>query len=170
MRSSSTTGLGDSAGGVSGLYTSSTTGSGLGDSGGVGTSCNVWRLALVSPSGLSWAEIWNREILKLKSGLKVIKLVSWSTQLSMEFILLINVKMPTIVDILTFISRINTTSEYFKQENVLFFSILLSMSIWNFMLSWDEHEKSLINSGPGLRELGGGILISKLRFFWAPKT
>ena len=53
MRSSSTTGLGDSAGGVSGLYTSSTTGSGLGDSGGVGTSCNVWRLALVSPSGLS---------------------------------------------------------------------------------------------------------------------
>ena len=32
------------------------------------------------------------------------------------FILPINVKMPTIVGILTFISRINTTSERFKQE------------------------------------------------------
>ena len=38
------------------------------------------------------------------------------TQLSMNFILLINVKMPIIVGILTFVSRINTTSECFKQE------------------------------------------------------
>ena len=36
---------------------------------------------------------------------------SCSTHLSMELILLINVKMPTIVAILTFISRINTKSE-----------------------------------------------------------
>ena len=35
-------------------------------------------------------------------------------QLSMKFILLINVKMPTIVGILTFISRINTTPKSFK--------------------------------------------------------
>ena len=41
------------------------------------------------------------------------------------FIMLINVKMPTIVGILTFISMIN------------------------FMLSWVEHEKSFITSGPG---------------------
>ena len=34
-----------------------------------------------------------------------------STQLNMEFITLINVKTPTIVRILTFIRRINTTSE-----------------------------------------------------------
>ena len=33
------------------------------------------------------------------------------TQLSMKFFMLINVKMPTIVGILTFISKINTTSE-----------------------------------------------------------
>ena len=33
-----------------------------------------------------------------------------STQLSTKFILLINLKMPTIVGILTFISMINTTS------------------------------------------------------------
>ena len=42
-----------------------------------------------------------------KAGPEVIKLISCSTQLSMKFILLINVKMPTIVGILTFISRIN---------------------------------------------------------------
>ena len=39
---------------------------------------------------------------------------SYSTQLSTKFILLINVKMPTIVGILTFISMINTTSERLK--------------------------------------------------------
>ena len=39
---------------------------------------------------------------------KVIKLFSCSTQLSTKFILLINVKIPTIVGILTFISMINT--------------------------------------------------------------
>ena len=43
-------------------------------------------------------------------GPEVIKLFSYSTQLSMKFILLINVKMPTIVGILTCISMINTTS------------------------------------------------------------
>ena len=65
--------------------------------------------------------------LTLKTGPKVIKLFSCSTQLSMKFqlliptnekfialslsdvvfIMLINVKMPTIVGILTFVSRIN---------------------------------------------------------------
>ena len=39
----------------------------------------------------------------------------------MEFILLINVKMPTSVDILTFISRINTISEGFKARKVVIF-------------------------------------------------
>ena len=39
------------------------------------------------------------------------KTFSYSTQLSKKLILLINVKMPTIVGILTFISMINTTSE-----------------------------------------------------------
>ena len=48
---------------------------------------------------------------------EVIKLFSCSTQLSMKFILLINVKMPTIVGILTFISMINTTSERLKAIN-----------------------------------------------------
>ena len=42
------------------------------------------------------------------SGPEVIKLFSCSTQLSMKFFLLINVKMPTIVGILTFESRKNS--------------------------------------------------------------
>ena len=53
----------------------------------------------------------------IKHGPEVIKLFSFSTQLSMKFILLINVKMPTIVGILTFISMINTTSERLKARN-----------------------------------------------------
>ena len=51
------------------------------------------------------------------SGPEVIKCFSYSTQLSTKFILLINVKMPTIVGILTFINRINTTSERLKVIN-----------------------------------------------------
>ena len=47
-------------------------------------------------------------------GPKIIKLFSYSTQLSTKFILLVNVKMPTIVGILTFMSMINTTSERLK--------------------------------------------------------
>ena len=69
---------------------------------------------------------------------------SCSTQLSKKFILLINVKMPTIVGILTFISMIDTTPERLKA----FVSILVFMSSWNFVLSWVEHEKSFITSGP----------------------
>ena len=49
-----------------------------------------------------------------------------SDKLRMLFFLLINVKMPTIVGILTFMSR------------------------KNLMLSWAGHEKSFITSGPGL--------------------
>ena len=58
---------------------------------------------------------------------EVIKLFSRSTQPSMKFIPLTNVKMPTIVGILTFISRINTPSECIKHVNQvnIFFSILV---------------------------------------------
>ena len=48
-----------------------------------------------------------------QSGPEVVKLFSCSTQLSMKFILLINVKMLTSVVILTFISMISTISECF---------------------------------------------------------
>ena len=45
----------------------------------------------------------------------------YSTQLTTKFILLINVKMPTIVGILTFISRIITTSESLKARKLSVF-------------------------------------------------
>ena len=44
----------------------------------------------------------------IRSGPKFIKKISCSTQLSMKFFLLINVKMPTIVSILTLMSRKNS--------------------------------------------------------------
>ena len=50
-------------------------------------------------------------------GREVIKHFSCSTQLSMKFILLIKVKMPTLVGILTFISMINI-SERLKARNL----------------------------------------------------
>ena len=56
----------------------------------------------------------------LTSGLEVIKLFSCSTQLSTKFILLINVKMSTIVGILTFISMINAKSERLKARDFIF--------------------------------------------------
>ena len=43
-----------------------------------------------------------------QAGPEVIKLFSCSTQLSMKFFLLVNVKMPTIVGILTFMNRKNS--------------------------------------------------------------
>ena len=58
-------------------------------------------------------------------GHMVIKLFSYSTQLRTKFILLINVKMPTIVGILTFISMINTTSERLKAITYLLVGIFL---------------------------------------------
>ena len=60
----------------------------------------------------------------LKIGPKVIKLFSCSAQLNMNFFLLINVKMPTIVGILTFISRKNSSiglSEPKKLNFLIFF-------------------------------------------------
>ena len=63
----------------------------------------------------------------LYSWLEVIKLFSCSTQLSINFIMLINDKIPTItiVGILTFIRIINKTPESLKARNVFicFFSI-----------------------------------------------
>ena len=61
------------------------------------------------------------------TGPKVIKLFSYSTQLRLIFILLINDKIPTIVDILTFISRINyQLFDYFNIYEQLKFHAQLS--------------------------------------------
>ena len=59
----------------------------------------------------------NSSFITLRPGSEVIKLFSYSTQLSTKFILFINVKMPIIVGILIFISVINTTPERLKARN-----------------------------------------------------
>ena len=69
----------------------------------------------------------NSSFINSRPGSEVIKLFSYSTQLSTKFILLINVKKPTIVGILTFIGMINTTSERLKARNFLFVGILVFM-------------------------------------------
>ena len=56
-----------------------------------------------------------------RPGPEVVKLFSCSTQQSTKFILLINVKMPTVVSISTFTSMINTTSERLKAKNFFTF-------------------------------------------------
>ena len=49
------------------------------------------------------------------------KAFSCSTKLGMKFIMLMNVKMPTIVGIVTFISMINRTSERLKARNIFIY-------------------------------------------------
>ena len=62
----------------------------------------------------------------------VIKLFPCSTQLSTKFILLINIKMPIIVGILTFISMINTISERLNAETSSFVGILVFILVFEF--------------------------------------
>ena len=64
----------------------------------------------------------------------------------MKCILLINVKMPTIVGILTFMSMINTTAERLKARNLFicqYFSFYEQLK-FHAQLSQVEHEKSFI--------------------------
>ena len=88
--------------------------------------------------------------LSFLSGPKVIKLFPCSTQLSTKFILLMNVQMPTIVGILTFINMINATSERLKPRNFFICRYFSFYEQLKFVLSRVEHEKSCINSGPGV--------------------
>ena len=78
-------------------------------------------------------------------GPKVIKLFSCSTQLSVKFILLINLKLLIIPN--TFLLNIA------EQEN-------FSISREIFMLSWVEHEKSFITSGPDKKGYQENILLN----------
>ena len=65
----------------------------------------------------------------LKIGPKVIKLFACSTQLNMKFFLLINVKMPTIVGILTFISRKNSIIGLSEPKKAEFLDIFILTTI-----------------------------------------
>ena len=94
------------------------------------------------------------------------------TQLSMKFFLLINIKMPTIVGILIFISRNNFMLSSAVQEesvNCWYLFIFFFFGRTNFILSWDEHEKKFYNLGPwtalcsdlNLSSMTGSFLIFK---------
>ena len=66
---------------------------------------------------------------EFRPGPKVIKLFSYSTQLSMKFILLIIVKMTTIVSILAFISMLKTLWEAESKKLLLFVGILVLRAV-----------------------------------------
>ena len=68
-------------------------------------------------------------------GPEVLKLYSCSARLSIKLIMLINVRMPTIVGILIFISMINKISESLKARKVSIFQHFSFMSSCNFELS-----------------------------------
>ena len=73
-----------------------------------------------------------RETLSLflrQPGPEVIKLFSCSTQLSLKFYLLINVKMATLVGILTFMSGKNNIVGLFEPKNAEFLGIFILTSI-----------------------------------------
>ena len=72
-----------------------------------------------------------------RPGLEGIKLFSYSTQLSTKFILLINVKMPTTVVTLTFISMINTIFERLKARNFL---------ICQYFCFYEQLKRALLSS------------------------
>ena len=77
----------------------------------------------------------------------VIKLFSCLSQLSMKFIMLINVKMPTLVGILTFISLIKTTSESLEAGKVFILQHFSFHEQLNFHAELsNEHEKSFKTS------------------------
>ena len=65
---------------------------------------------------------------KIGPGLEVKKRISCSTQLSMNFFLLINVKMPTIVCIVTFMSKKNSILGLYDPKNAEFLDIFILMS------------------------------------------
>ena len=73
-----------------------------------------------------------------RTGPEVIKLFSYSTQLSMKFFLLINIKMPTIVGILIFISRKNFMLNSAVQEKSLnwLYLIFHRQNKFHSQLSW----------------------------------
>ena len=75
--------------------------------------------------------IFNYRLFIWRLGPEIIELVLCSPQLSMNFSLLINVKMPTIVGILTFISMINTTALHLKARKFFIFPHFSSYDLLN---------------------------------------
>ena len=79
-----------------------------------------WRCSFWCLPSLTIISLYKRELARKLQNF------SCSTQLALEFILLINVKMPTI---LIFISKINITSESIKVRTLFIFQHFIFMSI-----------------------------------------
>ena len=86
----------------------------------------------------------------LRSSPEVINFFSCSTQLSMKFFLLINVKMPTIVGILTFMSRKNSLLHLSEPEErwISWYFYTYEHLKFHAQLSWVW--KKFYNLGPKL--------------------
>ena len=72
-----------------------------------------------------------------RQGLEVTKFLSCSNEMSMQFILLITVKMPTIVGILTFISSINSQYnawDFFILVEKRANSVLVELTLYNWCI------------------------------------
>ena len=100
---------------------------------------------------LKLSALWTATVFALSirteiPGPKVIKLFSCSTQLSMKFVLLINLKLLTIANFFLINIAEHENFSANKYENAIIFIFISSE---NFMLSWVEHEKSFITLGPG---------------------
>ena len=99
--------------------------------------------------GLSDTDIWQESKILYKNWMpspKVIKPFSCSTQLSMKFSLLINMKMPTTY----LLAEKFSCSDMFTKKDSATVSNLRFISRTNFMLSWVEQEKkSFTISAPG---------------------
>ena len=85
--------------------------------------------AFFQQQGHCWKLIFVAGSSYLLLGSEVIILLLCSTQLGMKFFLLINIKMPTIVGILTFTSMKNSILGLSEPEKAEFLDISILMSI-----------------------------------------
>ena len=92
--------------------------------------------------------LWMNKPDLTRPGPEVIKLFSCSTQLSMKFFLLINVKMPTIVGILTFMSRKNSILHLSEPDKswISWYFYAYEHLKFHAQLSWAQ--KKFYNLGP----------------------
>ena len=72
--------------------------------------CHEWKLMTVNPT--------RKEHLEIRRGGYKTVIILILNSAEYKIFMLINVKMPTIIGILTFISMINTTSERHKARNI----------------------------------------------------
>ena len=78
------------------------------------------------------------------------KLFSCSTQLSMKFFMLINLKLLIIANSFLLNIAEHKISLLINMKMPTIVGIFIFFSRENFMLSWDEHDKCFITSGPGV--------------------